>query len=210
MPRAGLDAATIVAAGAALADEIGFTELTMGRLAERVGVRAPSLYKHIASQDDLHRRIAALAFDEAGVAIGTAIQGLAGRDALAAAAGALRDFVVTHPGRYAATLGLTPTGPDDPIALAAGRGISPFAAVLRGYDIPPQEMTHALRAVRSVFHGFAHLQASGGFQWSADIGESFEYLIDLIDRGLRSAVADPAAAPDPADATAPAEQGMGQ
>ncbi|MER5198925.1 TetR/AcrR family transcriptional regulator [Streptomyces sp. NPDC002755] len=187
----------MVAAGAALADEIGFSELTMGRLAERLGVRAPSLYKHIASQDDLHRRIAALAFDEAAVAIGTAIQGRAGRDALAAAAGALRDFVLTHPGRYAATLGLTPTGPDDPIMLAGRRGIGPFAAVLQGYDIPPQDMTHALRAVRSVFHGFAHLQASGGFQWSTDVGESFEWLIDLVDRGLRSA-ADPAAA-DPAD-----------
>ncbi|MFD7936588.1 TetR/AcrR family transcriptional regulator [Streptomyces sp. NPDC059755] len=189
----------MVVAAAELADEIGFSELTMGRLAERLGVRAPSLYKHIASQDDLHRRIAALAFDEAGAAIGTAIQGRAGRDALAAAAGALRDFVLTHPGRYAATLGLTPTGPDDPIMAAGRRGIGPFGAVLRGYDIPPQDMTHALRAVRSVFHGFANLQASGGFQWSADVGESFEYLIDLVDRGLRSVAGTDSAAADPAD-----------
>lgn len=200
MPRAGLDATAIVVAAAELADEIGFSELTMGRLAERVGVRAPSLYKHIASQDDLHRRIAALALDEAAEAMGTAIQGRAGRDALAAAAGALRDFVLAHPGRYTATLGLTPTGPDDPVTLASRRGIGPLEAVLRGYDIAPQEMTHALRAVRSVFHGFANLQASGGFQWSTDVGESFEYLIDLVDHGLRAAavsaptgVADPAA-----------------
>ncbi|MER5774121.1 WHG domain-containing protein [Streptomyces sp. NPDC002039] len=190
----------MAAAAAELADEIGFGELTMSRLAERLGVRAPSLYKHIASQDDLHRRIAALAFDEAADAIGAAVQGRAGRDALAAAAGALRDFVLAHPGRYAATLGLTPTGPDDPIMLASRRGIGPFEAVLRGYDIDPQEMTHALRAVRSIFHGFANLQASGGFQWSTDVGESFEYLIDLVDRGLRSAaVTHPAAVADPAD-----------
>ncbi|MEU3792262.1 TetR/AcrR family transcriptional regulator [Streptomyces fructofermentans] len=186
MPRAGLDTAAIVTAAAELADEIGFSELTMARLAERLGVRAPSLYKHIAGQDDLHRRIAALAFDEAAVAIGAAIQGRSGRDALAAAADALRTLVLTRPGCYAATLGLTPTGPDDPILLASMRGIGPFEAVLRGYDIPPQDMTHALRAVRSVFHGFASLQASGGFQLSTDIGESFDYLIDLIDRGLRA------------------------
>ncbi|MET7456237.1 TetR/AcrR family transcriptional regulator [Streptomyces sp. NPDC005574] len=176
----------MTAAAADLADEIGFSGLTMRRLAERVGVCAPSLYKHIASQDDLHRRIAALAFDEAADAIGTAIQGRAGSDALAAAARALRDFVLTHPGRYAATLGLTPTGPDDPIMLASRRGIGPFEAVLRGYDIPSQDMTHALRAVRSVFHGFANLQASGGLQWSTDVAESFEWLIDLVDRGLRA------------------------
>jgi AcrR family transcriptional regulator len=199
VPRAGLDPATVVAAGAALADEVGFTELTMGRLAERVGVRAPSLYKHIASQDDLHRRIAALTLAEAADAIGAATQGRAGRDALAAAARALRDFVLTHPGRYAATIGLTPTGPDDPIAVAEMRALGPFEAVLRGYDIAPQEMTHALRALRSAFHGFATLQATGGFQWSTDSDESFEWLIDLVDRGLRSAsVASPASVPGPA------------
>ncbi|MEU4411074.1 TetR-like C-terminal domain-containing protein [Streptosporangium sp. NPDC023963] len=187
MPRAGLNAATIAAAGAALADEIGFTELTMGRLAERVGVRTPSLYKHIAGQAELNRQIAALTLTEAADTLGTATQGRAGRDALTAAARAMRDFVLAHPSRYAATIGITPTGPDDPIAVAERRGLGPFEAVLRGYDIAPQEIPHALRALRSVFHGFATLQAANGFQLPADIDESFEWLIDFVDRGLRSA-----------------------
>jgi AcrR family transcriptional regulator len=186
VPRAGLDSAKVVEAGAALADELGFTELTMGRLAERVGVRVPSLYKHIAGQDDLNRRIAALAIAEAADAIGAATQGRAGQDALVAAARALRDFVVAHPGRYAATIGIKPTGPDDPIVIAERRGLAPFEAVLRGYAIAPQDMTHALRALRSIFHGFATLQATNGFQWSTDVDESFEWLIKLVDRGLRS------------------------
>lgn len=187
MPRAGLDTAAVVAAGAALADEIGFPALTMARLADRLGVRSPSLYKHVAGQDDLNRRIAALALQEAGEAIGAAIQGRAGRDALAAAARALREFVLTHPGRYAATVGALPAGPDDPIALAAIRSLHPFEAVLRGYDIAPEDMTHALRGLRSVFHGFASLQASGGFQWATDVDASFDWLIDLADHGLRAA-----------------------
>jgi AcrR family transcriptional regulator len=203
VPRAGLDTAAVVAAGAELADEIGFAELTMSRLAERLGVRTPSLYKHVAGQDDLHRRIATLALGEAADAIGAATQGRAGRDALGAAARALRDFVIAHPGRYAATTGLTPDGPDDPMTIAAVRGLGPFTAVLRGYDIAPQETTHALRALRSVFHGFATLQATGGFQWAADVDESFEWLVDLVDRGLRATATDrtagtaaAAAAPD--------------
>lgn len=186
MPRAGLDPAAVVAAGAALADEVGFTGLTMGGLAERVGVRTPSLYKHVAGQDDLVRRIAALALDEAGAAVGAAIQGLAGRDALAAAARAFRDYVLAHPGRYAATVGVAPTGPDDPVAVAAYRALDSFRAVLRGYDLAPQDADHALRTVRSALHGYATLQAGRGFQYSADVDESFEWLVDLIDRGLRS------------------------
>ncbi|MBT2504259.1 TetR/AcrR family transcriptional regulator [Curtobacterium sp. ISL-83] len=186
MPRAGLDTASVVAAGADLADEIGFTELTMGQLAERVGVRTPSLYKHVANQDDLSRRIAALALSEAADAIGAATQGRAGRDALGAAARALRDFVLKHPGRYAATVGLKLTGPDDPVAIAEARGLDPFLAVLRGYDIASADTTHALRALRSIFHGFATIEADGGFQWGTATDESFEWLIDLVDRGLRT------------------------
>jgi AcrR family transcriptional regulator len=187
VPRAGLDPAAVVAAGAALADEVGFAGLTMGLLAERVGVRTPSLYKHIAGQDDLNRRIAALALGEAADAVGASVRGYAGRDALAAAARAFRDFVLTHPGRYAATIGVEPTGPDDPIAVAGSRLLDSFTAVLRAYPIGPDEMDHALRAVRSFFHGFATLQSAHAFQWSADIDESFEWLIALVDRGLRCA-----------------------
>ena len=159
----------------------------MGQLAERVGVRTPSLYKHVTGQDDLNRRIAALALAEAADAVGTATQGRAGRDALAAAARAFRAFVLTHPGRYAATIGVEPTGPDDPIAVSGARLLVAFTAVLRGYDLAPADMDHALRAVRSAFSGFATLQSAHGFQWSADVDESFEWLIDLVDRGLRSA-----------------------
>jgi AcrR family transcriptional regulator len=186
MPRAGLDPAAVVAAGAALADEVGPANLTMGLLAERLGVRTPSLYKHVTSQEDLNRRIAVLALNEAADVVGAATQGYAGRDALAAAAHAFRTFVVSHPGRYAATLGVEPTGPDDPLALAARRGLDPFVAVLRGYAIPESGRDHALRVLRSLFHGFATLQAANGFRWSADVDESFEWLISFADRGLRA------------------------
>ncbi|MFI6453152.1 TetR/AcrR family transcriptional regulator [Streptosporangium amethystogenes] len=186
MPRVGLDPAAVVAAGAALADEVGLANLTMGLLAERVGVRTPSLYKHVGGQEDLNRRIAVLALSEAADAVGGAIQGYAGRDALAAAARAFRAFVLEHPGRYAATIGVEPSGPDDPLATAGRRLLGAFTAVLRGYEIAESDVDHALRMLRSLWHGFATLQASNGFQWSADIDESFEWLIAFADRGLRA------------------------
>ena len=186
MPRAGLDRATVVATGAALADEVGLANLTMGSLAQRVGVRTPSLYKHVGGQGDLNRRIAVLALSELADAVGSAVQGYAGRDALAAAARAFRGFVLEHPGRYAATLGVEPSGPDDPMALGSRRLLDAFTAVLRGYDLDVSDVDHALRMLRSLCHGFATLQGANGFQWSADIDESFEWLIAFADRGLRT------------------------
>lgn len=186
MPRVGLDPAAVVAAGAALADEVGLSNLTMALLAERVGVRTPSLYKHVGGQEDLIRRIAVLALSETADAVGRAVQGYAGRDALAASARAFRTFVLEHPGRYAATIGVEPSGPDDPLVTAGRRTLDAFTAVLRGYDIAESDVDHALRMLRSLCHGFATLQAANGFQWSADIDESFEWLIAFADRGLRT------------------------
>ncbi|MET9730591.1 TetR/AcrR family transcriptional regulator [Streptomyces sp. NPDC006458] len=176
----------MVAAGAALADEVGLGNLTMGLLAGRLGVRTPSLYKHVAGQEDLSRRIAALALDEVADAVGRAVQGYAGRDALAAATRAFRAFVVAHPGRYAATIGVEPSGPDDPLAVASEKLLHAFMAALRGYEIEAADVNHALRMLRSLCHGFATLEAANAFQWSVDIDESFEWLIAFTDRGLRA------------------------
>ncbi|CUR58822.1 Transcriptional regulator, tetR family [metagenome] len=184
MPRAGLDPAVVVAGAASLADEIGLENLTMGRVAERLGVRTPSLYKHIDGQADLNRRIAVLAMTEIGDALRDSLQGRAGRDALSAAAHTVRTFALEHPGRYAATTGGSSTDPADPFVVAGARVIESLAAVLAGYRIEPGEQVHALRMLRSLLHGFALIEAAGGFQFDTDIDESFEWLIDFTQRGL--------------------------
>jgi AcrR family transcriptional regulator len=51
--RAGLSRERVLAAAVALADEGGVEELSMRRLAKKLGVEAMSLYNHIASKDQL-------------------------------------------------------------------------------------------------------------------------------------------------------------
>jgi AcrR family transcriptional regulator len=186
MPRAGLDADVVTRAGAALADEIGLANLSMNVIAERVGVKAPSLYKHVDSLSALLHRIAILATIELGDAVRDATQGRAGGDALAAAAHALRSFAKRHPGRYAATVGARPGELDDPLHAALSRSLDSFSAVLRGYRLDPTEETHALRMLRSSLHGFASLEMSDGFQMGTDVDDSFAWMISFIDKGLRA------------------------
>ena len=186
MPRAGLDAASVTAAAAALADEVGLAGLSMGLLAERLGVRTPSLYKHVANQADLLHRVAVLAAVELGDALRDATQGRAGSDALEAAAQTMRAYVTQHPGRYAAGNAVPPAGPEDPLTVAADRVLRSFSAVLRGYALPPEQETHALRTLRSTLHGFAVLEAEGGFRFATDVDASFAWLVRLLDQGLRS------------------------
>ncbi len=186
MPRAGLTPAAVTAAAAALVDEIGFEHLSMGLLAERLGIRTPSLYKHVAGQADLAHRIAVLAMTEFGDVIRDATQGRSGSDALAAGAQAMRTYVKEHPGRYAAGNLARPTGPDDPLIPAVERVLASWAAMLHGYGLDPGQEIHAMRMMRSALHGFATLEAAGSFQIDADIDDSFTWMIDFIDHRLRS------------------------
>jgi AcrR family transcriptional regulator len=186
MPRSALNRASVTEAGAALVDEIGFDRLSMGLLAERLGVKTPSLYKHVASQADLAHAIAVLATNELADAVRDAIQGQAGSDALVAGAAAMRAFVHQHPGRYAAGNAALATGPEDPLLPASGRVMASWSAMLHGYHLDPDQEIHALRMLRSMLHGFGTLELAGSFQVDASVDSSFTWIVDFVDHGLRS------------------------
>ncbi|UJP40218.1 TetR-like C-terminal domain-containing protein [Cellulomonas palmilytica] len=184
MPRAGLDPDVVVAAAADLADEVGLPDVTMSLLAQRLGVRAPSLYKHVEGQADLQRRIATLALTELGAALRDALQGRSGRDALAAAAHTLRRYAAAHPGRYAATVRVDADETEAPLVAAGDRVLESLAAAVAAYPVDPADTVHVLRMVRSLFHGFAVIEAAGGFQLDTDRNASVEWFVDFVDRGL--------------------------
>ncbi|WP_432511504.1 TetR/AcrR family transcriptional regulator [Kineococcus sp. SYSU DK001] len=185
MPRAGLDAATVTRAAAEVVDEVGYAGLTMGLVADRLGVRAPSLYKHVAGQADLSRRIAVLAVTEIGDALRDAMQGEAERQALEAAAHATRRYAREFPGRFAATLHNTATGPEDPLHLAWARVVESHLAILRGYGVGEKDTRHALQMLRSFLDGFSLIEPAGEMHTEDEIDAGFRWLIAFIDRGLR-------------------------
>src|ERR1700760_2198966 len=102
MPRAGLNTTEVVTAGADFADEAGFEAVSLAALAERLGVTAPSLYKHVDSIGDLQHRIATLAMTELGDAVREALQGKSGADAIHALFKTFQLYIAKHPGRYSA------------------------------------------------------------------------------------------------------------
>jgi len=99
----------------------------------------------------------------------------------------MRAFVTTYPGRYAAGNAARPSGPDDPLVPAASRVLDSLSAALRGYRLDPTQEVHALRALRSMLHGFATIEAAGGFMMDTDIDDSFTWMINLVDQGLMAA-----------------------
>jgi AcrR family transcriptional regulator len=182
-PRPRLTPDRVVAEAAALADERGIQALSLAPLAERLGVRVPSLYKHVDGLDDLHRRLALAGLRGLGEALGAATVGRSGGDALHACAAAWRAYAKAHPGRYGA-IQRAPDPADAELVELAGRLTGLVYAILRGYGLDEDETVHATRAVRSALHGFVTLETAGGFGLPQDVDESYARLVDLLDSGL--------------------------
>jgi AcrR family transcriptional regulator len=183
VPRAGLTPETVTLTAARIADESGFDTLTLAAVAQDAGVALPSLYKHVEGLDGLRVRIAVLAVRELGDALGRAAVGTSGRAALRALATAYLAYAREHPGRYAATLRAPDVNDEEHIA-ASDAVLHVVHAVLRGYRLSGNALIDATRSVRSALHGFAALEAAGGFGMPRDVDRSFAWMVDALDRAL--------------------------
>ncbi|MEU1528347.1 TetR/AcrR family transcriptional regulator [Streptomyces fagopyri] len=185
MPRAGLTPATVIEAGAALADEVGFTNLTMGLVAERLGVRTPSLYKHVDSLDALRRGIAIQAKRELAHGVARAAVGQFGPDAVRAFADAYRRWALDHPGRHAATI-RAPAADDEEDKHVSNEAVQVLYDVLAGFKLSDTRIVDAARSLRAAIHGFAALEAADGFGLNRDVTGSYHFLIDSLVAGLQA------------------------
>ncbi len=181
--RAGLDRDAVVRAAAEILDEKGKADVTLAELASRLGVRTPSLYNHVAGLEDLMRAIRLYGVRELGHRIGRAAIGKAGPDAIVAIGHAYRSFAKERPGLYLASVGAPSQDEGDRIT-ASGEIIDILRLVLEPFGQDSVRQIHAIRALRSLVHGFVSLELSGGFGLPVDVDQSFDHLLDMVIAGL--------------------------
>jgi len=182
VPRVGLSTAAVVDAAIALVDAEGPDALTLTAVAKHAGVATPSLYKHVASLGALRDLIALRVVEDLRETIASAVLGRSRDDAIRAAMWAYRAYIVAHPRRYA----LFPQAPPEtpPLAAAAAGLLEVILAVLRGYGLDGTAEIHAARAFRAVVHGFASLEAAGGFGLPVDLDTTYDHLVRSVIDGI--------------------------
>ncbi|MEY9892426.1 AcrR family transcriptional regulator [Catenulispora sp. MAP12-49] len=154
----------IAAAARALVEDEGPEGLTMRRVADALGIKAPSLYKHVPDKTALQALVVAEGFLEYAEALEAAIA--AADDPLAALAKTYRDFAVAHPHLYRLMnyrplrRDLLPEGLEERAAL-------PLLKVI-GHD--PAKA----RALWAFAHGMVSLEIDGRFPPDADISAAWD------------------------------------
>jgi AcrR family transcriptional regulator len=168
--------AEIVAAGRRILEADGLPGLTMQAVAARVGVRAPSLYKHVRDRDSLIGLVADDTLRDLRDRLDRAGGGLADL------ARAFRAFAKDTPQAYQLLFAL---GPDasrpDPAALAAAsEPVLRAAAQLVG----DADALEAARTVTAWASGFVGMELAGAFRLGGNVDRAFDYGIGVLTRAL--------------------------
>jgi AcrR family transcriptional regulator len=163
----------VVVTARRLLEEEGAGALTMRRLAEQLGIKAPSLYKHLPDKAALEAAIIATGLEEAAVrfeqAVDSAMTGGdaagGGAAAISALAAAYREFALAHPHLYR----LMHNGPLPRQHLPAGVDDRAAAPVMRVAGSRARA-----RALWAFAHGMVMLELDQRFPPDADLDAAWE------------------------------------
>ena len=186
-PRANLTKTAVVQAAADLINTEGLEALSLGRLAKELGIRTPSLYNHVDGLPGLMWELSILNARNLAERIGEAAIGQSGPDLVRAVMQVMRAYIKENPGLYMSTLRASGTqaNADPELEKEEARSVKVGMAVMASFDLEGEDAVHAVRGLRSVVHGFATLEVSGGFGISLDLDESFSRLVELFIAGLQ-------------------------
>ncbi|MBB6694607.1 WHG domain-containing protein [Cohnella xylanilytica] len=185
MPRIGLDLPTLLQTATDIADESGLESVTLASVAQKLQIRSPSLYNHVNGLPDLRRHLAFRGLALLKERFERALEGKDGDDAVRAFSQAYLGFAREHPGLYEAVQ-RAPEPDDDALKQAMGEIVGYAVRALEGYGLRGDPAIHAVRAIRSLLHGFASLERQGGFGMPLDLDVTFRLMVETFLAGVKA------------------------
>ncbi|HVN16100.1 MAG TPA: WHG domain-containing protein [Anaerolineales bacterium] len=185
--RARLDKNAVLQAAVDILNAEGVQALTLGRLAEKLKIKTPSLYNHVDGLTGLQQELAVLNAKLLADHLGTAAIGKSGTQLFMEVSQAFRDYVKEYSGLYMSTLRSSGTQQvqDKNLVYEDERTMNVGLTVMSSLGLKGEDAIHGLRAFRSMVHGFATLEVAGGFGLPQDCDESFRRLVSALVVGLQ-------------------------
>jgi AcrR family transcriptional regulator len=168
---------SVLAALVEIAEKQGFESLSIRDLAEKLGVKPPSLYNYINGLDDARRQLARFTLEKLEAALRDTALGYTRADALRKIAHAYRRFAQHRPELYKAFIAC-PSFDDAGIGEAKQAVARTFYQVLEPYSLDYEAKVHFTRCFRSSMHGFVSLETIGFFKNNVDVEASFDMMIE--------------------------------
>lgn len=160
-----------------LADEIGINKVTFPKIAEKLGIKYPSLYNHFKNMDNLKVEMTVYTLQELNLSLMQGLVGKSGEDAIKAFSFIYRDFAFKNKTAYELFMSV-PSTKNDEINNVAKETFSIIKQILSFYTEDNIYLIHKSRALRSLLHGFISLYSFGYFHNGENLEDSFNFMID--------------------------------
>lgn len=176
--------AAIVAAARDLLEEGGLDAITMQAVADRVGVKAPSLYKRFPGRPALIGAVAEDVAAELDAVVAPALRIADPGEAVRLVAERYRAFAHRSPAAYQLLFSrlLPEAAPTADAIATSAAGLLAIAERLAGHD----RALEAARLLTAFAHGFASMELAGAFRLGGDVDAAYRYAIDAIVSGIRT------------------------
>ncbi len=183
--RLKLNRKIIIETAAEIADQQGFDAVTLTAVAEKLQIKKPSLYNHLESISELRCELVIFASLHLKERLAAAAIGKSKEDAILEIARIYRQFAHEHPGQYQSIMASSWEYKETPsFKIATKELMGVLRAVLCHYNLHDEDLTHAVRGLRSIMHGFVSLEASGWFTQGAKRDESYLQLVRTFIYGV--------------------------
>ena len=151
-------------------DKDGFQNLSVKTIADRLGIKPPSLYKHFQG-----------GLDE--IKIAKSAVGKSREEGLKAMCYALREFAHDHPGVFEAICWHNSYTSELNNEITKGV-ISSLYSILDSLEFSETRKMHVLRSLRGLVEGFSMLEVPGSFGDEISLDESFAYGVEALISGI--------------------------
>lgn len=183
MPKAGLNKEILVAKAAELANRDGLKNLSLRSLADYVGVKPPSLYKHIDGLDALYHDIMIYGWNLLEKYIYDEVIGKSGDDAVRGMCDAYYNFAMQNPGVFESMQTFNQYESEENKS-AMHDLFQITAKIFSVYHLSKEQMLHLVRTFRGFLQGFMMLTIQDSFGSPVGIKESFDLSVDILIKGI--------------------------
>ena len=164
----------------------GVEKLSLSKLADKLGVRAPSLYRYFRNKESLLQAVNLLTLQQlfADIDVALADNTDGAEERLFSVAQTLRRFAHAHPHTYssAMTAQVSVTRSDENLLVQMILPIQAIVAEVSG----PEHSLSALRGLFALAHGFSMLELHNQLQRGGDLDAAFADSVAGYLRGWRS------------------------
>ncbi len=172
-----VDKESIVRAAHELVEQEGVGALSLDKLARLLGIKAPSLYRHVGNKESLLLEVNLLTLRQLFFALDVAVSDAKSdpTDQLLAVMQIYRHFAHTHPYTYMMAMTTKP-GAGRPDEDALVQMVLPLQALMEEVS-GKEESLAALRGAFALVHGYVMLELNQQLQRGGDLDATFDRVV---------------------------------